>query len=691
LAAPGLASRQLAKRAEPLTKVLKAMEVRAPQLSVTWALPFDEQVQADGWETVSPKRYANSQESALARGPEFWSTVASELEWFKKWDKPLDDSNPPFFKWFVGGELNASHLCVDRHAAGPRRDKTAILWEGEPMEGGRPRESRRVTYGELHREVNRVAFLLRHRYGVRRGDTVGFYMPMVPEFPIAMLAAARLGAPFTVIFSGFSDDALAERLVDADAKLLFTADGAWRRGNVIKLKEIADEAMSKAPCVEHSLVLKRVGNEVQMLNGRDEFLDSALREVPQDARVEPVSVRSEDPLFILHTSGTTGKPKGQVHDVGGYLTLLHATMNWVFDIANTDTYWCTADIGWVTGHSYVVFGPLMEGATTLMYEGAIDYPQPDRWVSIIERHKVSVLYTSPTAIRGFMKMGEDWVKKHDVSSVRLMHSVGEPINPAAFKWMHNLFGGDRVPFGSTWWMTETGGILISITPGGEMIPMKPGTNGLPIPGIEAAVVDDSGSPAEALARGYLVIKRPWPGMPLTIHKDPERYKQVYWSRFPGWFYAGDYAVRDNDGYFWILGRADEVIKVAGHRLGTYEIESALVHHPSVAEAAVVAVPDEVKGEIPVAFVILRAGKSPGNGLRQELKTRVREHVGHIATLKEVYFVSKLPKTRSAKIMRRVVRAVVQGTPVGDVSTLEDEASVGEVKKAYEELKKEISK
>jgi acetyl-CoA synthetase len=590
----------------------------------------------------------------------------------------------------VDGELNASQLCVDRHARGPSKDRTAILWEGEPQEGGKPREVRRVSYGELYRDVNRAAYLLRNRYGIRRGDTIGFYMPMVPEFPIFMLAAARLGAPFTVVFSGFSEDALAERLDDAGARLLVTADGGWRRGNVIKLKEIADKAMLRASCVEHSLVLRRVGNQIRMRQGRDEYIDNAFSYLPLDVTVEPERVKSQEPLFILHTSGTTGKPKGQVHDVGGYMTLLHATMDWVFDISKQDTYWCTADIGWVTGHSYVVFGPLMEGATTVMYEGALDYPQPDRWVSLIERHKVSVLYTSPTAIRGFMKMGEEWVTKHDVSSVRLMHSVGEPINPAAFKWMHRLFGGARVPFGSTWWMTETGGIMISITPGAEMIPMKPGTNGLPIPGIEAEVVDDSGKPSEALARGFLVIKRPWPGMPLTIHKDPERYKQVYWSRFPGWFYAGDYAVRDTDGYFWILGRADEVIKVAGHRLGTYELESALVHHPSVAEAAVVAVPDAVKGEVPVAFVILRTGNVGSDKLREELKARVREHVGHIATLKELYFVSRLPKTRSAKIMRRVVRAVVQGTPVGDVTTLEDEASVDEVKKAYEDLRKEIS-
>jgi acetyl-CoA synthetase len=655
-------------------------------------LPFDEKVVPQGSRRPEEvRKYLTGHAATLSRGPEFWESVASELEWYKKWDRALDSANPPFYKWFPGGEINASYLCVDRHFHNGRAAKPAIIWEEERLGTSAPSEVRVLTYGDLHREVNRAATLLRDTYKVGKGDTVGFYLPMIPEFPILMLAAVRLGAKFTVVFSGFSSDSLAERLEDSGAKVLLTADGGWRKGSVIGLKAIADEALRSAPSVKSVVVLRRVGNEVNMVEGRDMYLDDLLGDVPAEAYVEPARMNSEDAMFILHTSGTTGRPKGQVHDTGGYLTLLHATMKWVFDISESDVYWCTADIGWITGHSYVVFGPLLEGATTVMYEGALDFPRPDRWASIIEKHRVSVLYTSPTAIRTFMKHGEAWVKSHDTTSIRLMHSVGEPINPEAFRWMHEMVGRSSVPFGSTWWMTETGGIIISILPGGTMVAMKPGANGFPIPGVEVDVVDELGKTRKALERGLLVIKTPWPGMPLGIHNDPERYREVYWSRFPGSFYAGDYAVRDKDGYIWVLGRADEVIKVAGHRLGTYELESALVHHQSVAEAAVVGVPDDVRGEVPVAFVILRAGAHGDVELKWELTRSVRDRIGPIATLKDVFFVSKLPKTRSAKIMRRVVRAVVAGSEVGDISTLEDEASVDEVRQAYADLKQEINR
>jgi acetyl-CoA synthetase len=658
-------------------------------MAVNWALPFDEKIYPEKGVVVEADAYTRMHSSTIGDYRNFWAGIAHEIDWYKTWEKIIDDSNPPFYKWFAGGELNACYLCVDRHAMGPRGDKIAIVWEGESWGDGAPKETKRITYRDLYKEVNKVAYLLKNTYKLKKGDMIGIYLPMIPELPIVMLAAARIGVAFTVVFSGFGADAIAERMNDAKAKLVVTADGGLRGGKIIYTKQMIDEALGDAATVRDVLVVRRAGCDANMLEPRDRWYHEELAKIPDNARVEPERMKSEDPLYVLYTSGTTGKPKGQVHDTGGYMTIVHATMKWVFDANDEDMYWCTADIGWVTGHSYVVFGPLMEGLTQVMYEGSPIYPEPDRWASIVERHRVSVLYTSPTAIRGWMRFGEDFVKRHDVSSVRLIHSVGEPINPAAFRWFHRVVGRDRVLFGSTWWMTETGGIMISHVPGKAIIPMKPGTNGMPIPGIDADVVDVNGAAQKPGERGYIVIRKPWPGMPLTIHGNPQRYKEVYFSRFPGIYYAGDYAVKDSDGYFWILGRADEVIKVAGHGLGTYELESEIVRHQSVAEAAVVGVPDDIKGEVPVAFVILKAGTEPGDGLREEINAIVREKIGHIATLKDIYFVTRLPKTRSAKIMRRVLKAVVTGTVIGDTTTLEEEASIDEVRAAYSELQKEL--
>jgi len=665
-------------------------------MSVTWALPFKEKLTPEiGKErAVDPEEYRKIHEESLRDIEAFWSNVARELEWFKPWDRVLvADPQPPFYKWFVGGRLNASYLTLDRHVKGGRKNKVAIIWEGEPVDqSGNPTEVRKLTYYDLYREVNRLAYVLKNKFGLKKGDTIGIYLPMIPELPIAMLAAARLGVTFTVVFSGFTAQALADRLNDAEAKLVITADGGYRRGKVIRLKDIVDKALEQVPTVKNVIVYRRVGlSDANMVKGRDYWWHEVMADVPMNTYVEPEPVESEHPLYILYTSGTTGKPKGIVHSTGGYMVYLHATMKWVFDAREDDIHFCTADIGWVTGHSYIVFGPLLEGMTVVMYEGALDYPNPDRWWAIVERYGATIFYTSPTGIRTLMRFGDDWVKKHDLSTIRLMHSVGEPINPEAWRWLWKLAGREKVPFGSTWWMTETGGIAISHAPGLALVPLKPGTNGPPLPGIDADVVDDNGKPVPPGQRGYLVIKKPWPGLMLTIWKDPDRYVKTYWSKFPGMFYAGDFAVKDEDGYFWILGRADEVIKVAGHRLGTYELESALIQHPAVAEAAVVGVPDPVKGEVPVAYVVLRQGVQPSDQLKAELNNTVRELVGPIATLSNIFFVTKLPKTRSGKIMRRLVKAVVTGQPLGDVTTLEDEASVEEVKKAYEEFKAEIEK
>jgi acetyl-CoA synthetase len=622
------------------------------------------------------KKLLDMYQKSMEEPEEFWAEQARQLDWFKTWDKVLE-WEPPFARWFVGGRLNASHICVDRHVNTWRRSKVAIYWEGEPG------DIRVLSYSTLYREVNRYASVLKH-CGVGDGDKVVLYLPMIPELPVFMLACARIGAIHTVIFSGFSAQALADRVNDIQAKLLVTADGGFRRGKVIPLKSIADEALTKCPSVEKVIVVRRANVSVTMKSSRDCWLHDVLAKAAQF--VEPEPVESNHPLYILYTSGTTGKPKGIVHSTGGYLVQNYSAYKWVFDLREESVYWCTADVGWVTGHSSIVYAPLAHGAAIVLYEGAPDYPTIDRWWDIIEKYGVTVFYTSPTAIRMFMACGEEMLKRHDFRSLELLGSVGEPINPEAWVWFYRHVGGERCPVVDTWWQTETGGIMISPTPGIECVPLKPGSATLPLPGVEVDVVGEDGKPVPPEQRGYLVIKRPWPGMLLGVHGNPERYKKSYWSRFPGVYYAGDYAVKDKDGYFWVLGRADEVLKVAGHRIGTAELEHAAVSHPQVAEAAVVGKDDPVRGESIVIFARLKEGVDPSPNLKKDLAGHMRKVVGPIAVPDEVYFVPKLPKTRSGKVMRRVLKAVANNTSIGDLTTLEDEGSVEEIIKVYQDLK-----
>ncbi len=625
------------------------------------------------------KRYMEIYTRSLKDPEGFWEEEARKLDWFKTWHTVLE-WKPPFARWFVGGELNASYLCVDRHVKTWRRSKVAIYWEGEPG------DSRVLSYSTLYREVNHFASILKN-LGINKGDRVALYLPMIPELPIFMLACARIGAPHTVIFSGFSAQALADRINDTAAKLLITADAGFRRGKTLNLKDISDEALTLCPSVEKVIVVQRANLPIPMKPNRDFWLHDLLDKAKPF--VDPEPIESTHPLYILYTSGTTGKPKGIIHGTGGYLVFNNSVYKWVFDIREESVYWCTADVGWVTGHSSIVYAPLMHGASIVLYEGAPDYPQVDRWWDIIEKYGVTIFYTSPTAIRMLMKYGEEPLKKHDLSSLELLGSVGEPINPEAWLWYYKNVGGERCVIVDTWWQTETGGIMISPAPAIESIPLKPGSVTFPLPGIDADIVDEEGKTVGTGERGFLVIKSPWPGMLLGIYGDPKRYEETYWSRFPGKFYTGDYAIRDKDGYFWILGRADEVLKIAGHRIGTIEIEDAAIAHPAVAEAGVVSKPDPVKGENIVIFVTLKEGFSPSPELKDELKKHIRHTIGPVATPDEIYFVQKLPKTRSGKIMRRLLKAIATNAPLGDVATLEDETSVDEVKKAFEELKKEI--
>ena len=597
---------------------------------------------------------------ATADPESFWARMAEELHWFKKWDKVLQ-WEPPHAQWFLGGELNISYNCLDRHLSTWRRNKAALIWEGEPG------DQRTLTYQQLHAEVCKFANVLK-RAGVGKGDRVALYMPLIPELAISMLACARIGATHSVIFGGFSSAALIDRINDASCKLVVTADGGWRRGNEVKLKSAVDEALKETPSVKTCIVVRRTAVPVHMEAGRDYWWHELMETV--DANCPAEALDSEHPLYILYTSGTTGKPKGILHTTAGYLLQAHLTTKWVFDLKDEDIYWCTADIGWVTGHSYVVYGPLSNGATVLMYEGAPNHPEPDRFWSIIERHRVNILYTAPTAIRAFIKWGEHWPLKHDLSSLRLLGTVGEPINPEAWMWYREIIGKGRCPIVDTWWQTETGAIMITPLPGAT--PTKPGSATKPFPGIEADVMTREGKPVGANEGGYLVIKRPWPSMLRTIWGDDERYREQYWSQIEGMYFAGDGARRDQDGYFWIMGRIDDVINVSGHRLGTAEVESALVSHEAVAEAAVVARPDELKGSAIIAFVTLEGTHKASDQLKEELRAHVTKEIGALARPDEIRFSDALPKTRSGKIMRRLLREIAtSGSVAGDVTTLED--------------------
>ena len=610
----------------------------------------------------------------------FWNEEAKKLSWFKSWTKTLE-WNSPFAKWFVGGEIDASYNALDVHQDNIA-EKPAILWEGEDG------TSRTITYADLYTDVCKFANVLKS-LGVKKGDRVTVYLPMVPELPITMLACARIGAIHTVVFSGFSAASLRDRIDDSKSKVIVTADVGYRRGSSMNLKGIIDESINELDFVEHVVVLKRAEGNLQ-LGSKDSLWHELMKE--SSIKCEPEHLDSTHPLFILYTSGTTGKPKGVLHGTGGYLTHLNSTFQWAFDIKDSDVFFCTADIGWVTGHSYVVYGPLLHGATEVMYEGVPDYPDTSRMWDIIDRYGVTIFYTTPTALRMFMKFGDDIPNSFKLSSLRLLGTVGEPINPEVWLWYFNTIGKSKCPIIDTWWQTETGGMMLSPLPGLETIPLKPGSATTSIPGVDIAVVDEEGNEVEPNIKGYLVIRKPWPGMLLTLWGDDEKYKDVYWSKFQNNYYPGDYAIKDSDGYFWLLGRADDILKVAGHRIGTAELESSLVSHDDIAEAAVCGIPDEIKGEVIVAFVVLKQNaKNDPDSLRAELIEIVRNGIGPIATPHEIYFVTKLPKTRSGKIMRRVLKAISGNEKVGDISTLEDSAAVKDVQDAFTELQSVIRK
>ena len=600
------------------------------------------------------------------------------MAWFKEWEQVLD-WNPPFARWFLGGKLNAAYNCLDRHLTSEKKNQAAIIWEGEDG------KSVTITYNQLFYRVNQLANALK-RLGIKKGDRITIYLPMIPELVISMLACARIGVIHSVIFSGFSSQSIIDRVNDAESRIIITADGGYRRGKIIPLKKIVDEAVKQTPTVEKVIVVKRTHEDIDIYEKDMWFEDLVNKE---SNYCESEWMESNDPLFILYTSGTTGKPKGVVHGSGGYLTHLFNSAKWVFNFVPTDVFFCTADIGWVTGHSYIVYGPLMHGVTEIIYEGAPDYPDQGQYWNIIEKHGVTILYTTPTALRSYMRYGNDIPNSYDLSSLRLLGTVGEPINPEVWMWYFNTIGKSNCPIIDTWWQTETGGIMISMCTGIEIIQMKPGSGTFSLPGIELEIVDDHGKKVEANKKGYLTVKEPWPGMLLSLWNNNERYEKTYWEKTHNSYFAGDFAYVDNDGYYWILGRADDILKVAGHRLGTIELESAFISHPSIAEAAVTSRKDEIKGETIIAFLVLRKGAELSSHLDIEVNEHIKNTIGPIASAEKIYFVNKLPKTRSGKIMRRLLKSIVNNETIGDITTLEDEASIEEITHELQEINKHL--